>query len=271
MEAEPKDMDAGSRDALIPPERPFALLVVPAAPASADALETAFRHMGLRPEIVAVVDAAAPRFRLHLGGVAVLVGRAEPAQLALANPDHRATSLLGAVLPARWREDCWFFCPEDRESAIAGPAALFDEFYRTLVLSIDLFDAHQLFWSPARLWSDAAQFRGAIAEMQMSGMPPVLHLIAFRHRDGGGDERVATRGLVAFAGQELEAMIPPGWDMAAMVKRLARLALDMMVNGPLTRAQQAPGLNSGEWVLLTPQVGVGDRPPTVRVEFSVDR
>ena len=271
MEAEPKDMDAGSRDALIPPERPFALLVVPGAPASADALETAFRHMGLRPEIVATTGGAVPCFRLHLGGLDVLVGRAEPPQLALADPDDRATSLLGAVLPGRWREDCWLLRPEDRESAAAGPGASFDEFYRMLVLSIDLFDAHQLFWSPARLWSDAAQFRGAIAEMQVSGMPPVLHLIAFRHRDGGGDERVATRGLAAFAGQELEAAIPAGWDMAAMVKRLARLALDIMVNGPLTRAQQAPGLNSGEWVALTPQVGAGDRPPTVRVEFSFDR
>jgi hypothetical protein len=271
MEAEPNNMDADSRDAPIPPERPFALLVAPDAPSSVEALETAFRHMGLRPEIVAAAGADTPCFRLHLGALQVLVGRAMAAQLALADPDDRATSRLGAVLPGGWREDCWFVCREDDAWAGGVPGASFEEFCRLLVLSIDLFAAQQLFWSPARLWSDAAQFRGAIAEMQVSGMPPVLHLVAFRRRDGGAGERVTTRGLVAFAGQELEAMMPPGWDMAAMVKRLARLALDMMLNGPLTRAQQAPGLHSGEWVVLTPQRGDGDRPATVRVEFSVDR
>ncbi len=262
-------MDKGSRDALTFVDRPFALLIVRCG--SVDAPEAAFRHMGLRPEIVAAADGDAPRFRLHLGALRVLAGRAAAPRMALAEPGDRATSLLGVALPPGWREDCWFFEPEDCEATGPLAGARFDDFYRMLVLLIDLFDARQLFWSPARLWSDAAQFRGAIAEMQASGMPPVLHLIAFRRREDADGARVATRGLTVFAGQELEAPVPPGWDMAAMVQRLARVALDMLLNGPLARAQQAPGLSSGEWVAMTPRDGAGGRPPTVLVEFRFDR
>lgn len=264
-------MDAGSRNALTLAERPFALLVAPRAPSSAAALEAAFRHMGLRPEIVATEGSDAPCFRLHLGGLEVLAGRAAASRLDLAGPDDRATSLIGVRLPPDWRTHGWFFEPVEPPAGRARPIARFDDFYRMLVLLIDLFDAQQLFWSPARLWSDAAQFRGAIAEMQASGMPPVLHLIAFRRREDARRAQVATRGLAAFAGQELEAAVPPGWDMAAMVQRLARLALDVLLNGPLRRAQQAPGLNGGEWVAMTPQDGAEGRPATVLVEFSFDR
>ena len=264
-------MDAGSRDALTSSERPFALVVAPRARSSVEALEAAFRHMGLRPEIVAAEGDDTPCFRLHLGTLEVLAGRAAASRLALADPGDRATSLIGVRLPPDWRAHGWFFEPVERPTGRARPGARFDDFYRMLVLLIDLFDAQQMFWSPARLWSDAAQFRGAIAEMQASGMPPVLHLIAFRRRDEAGEGRVATRGLAVFAGQELEATVPAGWDMAAMVQRLARLALDMLLNGPLRRAQQAPGLNSGEWVTLTPQLGGDGRSATVLVEFRFDR
>jgi len=265
-------MDAGSRDTPTGPGRPFALLVAPGAPSTVAALEAGFRHMGLRPEMVAAEDGDAPCFRLHLGSLEVLAGRAGAARLDLAAPEERATSLIGVTLTCAWREHCWFFEPEaGSEGAAPLAGARFDDFYRMLVLLIDLFDAQQLFWSPARLWSDAAQFRGAIAEMQASGMPPVLHLVAFRRGEDAVGGRVATRGLAAFAGQELDARVPRGWDMAAMVQRLARLALDMLLNGPLRRAQQAPGLNGGEWVTLTPQLGGDGRPVTVLVEFRSDR
>ena len=98
------------------------------------------------------------------------------------------------------------------------------EFFKMMVLLIDLFDASHLFWSPARLWSDASQFRASIAEMLASGMPPVLHLVAFRRREGAGGASMGTRGLALFAGQELEAPVPDGWTVAEMVRRLSRLA-----------------------------------------------
>jgi len=261
-------MKTGSSEAVTAPGVPFALLAGAGLIAvSPGQMESALRHMGLRPEATVPVDGGEPGFRLHLGDLRVSAVRADALQLRLADPDDRATSLLGVALPRHWRETCWVFVPE--EGAAARPS--YDGFYRMLVLLIDLFDAEQLFWSPARLWTDARQFRGAIAEMQTSGMPPVLHLVAFRRRDGAAGEVVTTRGLAVFAGQELEAPVPAGWDMAAMVKRLARLALDMMLNGAVTRAQQAPGLERGESVALTPQPGDGGRPATVLVEFSADR
>ena len=228
------------------------------------ALEAGFRRMGLRPETVAGAADGTPRFRLHLGVLRVLVGRADAARLALADPAAAATSRIGAAPPAGWREASWFFEPE------AADAAASHEFLTMMVLLIDLFGADHLFWSPARLWSDARAFREALAEMRASGMPPVLHLVAFRRRGGDEGEAVATRGLAAFAGQELEAPVPPGWDMAAMVRRLARIAIDLILNGPIAWAQEVPGLASGEWVAMTPQAGRGGGPDRVLVAFRGD-
>ena len=215
---------------------------------------------------MAGVDRDSLSFRLHFDALTVAVGRAGPNWLAWANPDDRETSLLGAALPDTWRAECWYFCPDAKE---AGRPR--DEFWRGLALLIDLLGAQRIFWSPARLWSDAGEFRSTVAAMQASGMPPVLHLVAFRHRDGPGGARVATRGLAALAGQELEAAVPEGWDMAAIATRLARLAADMMLSGPVLQPRQAPGLTSGEWVALRPQRGIGGAPGTVLVELRFDR
>lgn len=264
-------METGSSDAVTAPGVPFALLAGAGLIAvSPSQMESALRHMGLQPEVMASGDGdgGEPAFRLHFGGLRVSAVRADAPQLRLADPDDRATSLLGVALPRHWRETCWIFVPEVEGRAARSP---YDGFYRMLVLLIDLFDAQQLFWSPARLWTDARQFRGAIAEMQTSGMPPVLHLVAFRRRDGAAGEVVTTRGLAAFAGQELEAPVPAGWDMAAMVQRLARLALDIMINGPVARAQQTPGLGGGEWVAMTPRGGKPGAPATLFVEFLAGR
>ena len=274
-------MDAGNIDALIlpvPPE-PFALIVGTAMQGRpAEALETALRHMGLRPERVAheVAGIAAPQFRLCFGAVSVLAGPAAAAARDAADPDDPSTSLLAASLPRDWRQDghCWMFVPEAGQASAAATAqpTQMREFFKMMVLLIDLFDASHLFWSPARLWSDASQFRASIAEMLASGMPPVLHLVAFRRRDGaGGAEEIGTRGLALFAGQELEAQIPEGWTVADMVRRLSRLALDMMLNGPLNGARTMRGLESGEWIDLSLSPGGSGQRSTVIVEFGRDR
>lgn len=273
-------MGAGNTDDLIlpvPPE-PFGLIVGGAMRGqSADALETALRHMGLRPERVALdaADGGPPRFRLRFGAVSVLAGPATDHALDAADPDHPSTSLLAASLPGEWRGDdhCWMFVPEPTDepaTATAQPTQM-RQFFKMLVLLIDLFDASHLFWSPARLWSDAAQFRAAIAEMLASGMPPVLHLVAFRRREDAGGASMGTRGLALFAGQELEARIPEGWTVADMVKRLSRLALDMMLNGPVRHGRTMRGLESGEWIDLSPSPATGGQRSSVIVEFGRDR
>lgn len=104
--------------------------------------------------------------------------------------------------------------------------------------------------------------------MLTSGMPPVLHLVAFRRHETAGGAHVGTRGLAAFAGQELAAAIPAGWTVADMVRRLARLALDIMVNGPIVERQRARGLQQGEWVDLSPRLDAGRGHAVVDVAFD---
>lgn len=276
-------MDVGTRDAAIlpvPPE-PFALIVGAAMRGDTDeALEASLRHMGLRPERFdgdtgdVAASLAPPRFRLTFGAMSVLAGRAAGGALDMADPDHPSTSLLAASLPRDWRDDgqCWIFIPEGHDAA-ASPArqpARMREFFKMMVLLIDLFDASHIFWAPARLWSDAPQFRASIAEMLASGMPPVLHLVAFRRRETDAGASMGTRGLALFAGQELEARIPGGWTVAEMVRRLSRLALDMMLNGPIRHARTMRGLGAGEWIDVSPQPAGGSRRSTVVVEFGND-
>lgn len=277
-------MDAGPRDALtlpVPPE-PFALIVGPTMQGlSDDALAASLRRMGLRPERIDR-DAtgpdprmASPRFRLVFGTVTVLAGPATGDALDVADPDHPATSLLAASLPRDWRDrgQCWIFIPEGNGGAelAAGEAERMREFFKMMVLLIDLIDASHIFWSPARLWSDAQQFRASVAEMLASGMPPVLHLVAFRRREGeDGGATLGTRGLAIFSGQELEARIPRGWTVAEMVRRLSRLALDIMLHGPIRDAATMRGLGPSEWVELSPGPVDGKRVSTVVVEFGSD-
>jgi len=274
-------MDAGNSDAPIlpvPPE-PFALIVGPSMRgASDDALETAIRHMGLRPERAAsddpdiVAKIGPPLLRLHFGRVSVLAGRAAGTALDLVDPAHPATSLLAASLPRDWREggQCWIFIPEGDGRATREQPTQMREFFKVMLLLIDLFEASHFFWSPARLWSDAPLLRASIAEMLASGMPPVLHLIAFRRHGAEGGEFVGTRGLGLFAGQELEGRIPRGWTVAEMVKRLARLSLDMMLNGPIHDSRRMRGLEPGEWVQLSPLAASEKGRARVLVEFGRD-
>ncbi|WP_338425036.1 hypothetical protein [Sphingopyxis kveilinensis] len=276
-------MDLGDHDDLIPPVPPeaFALIVrVSASRTIGDATEASLRRMGFQPVAVEGREGdgtciASPRFRLRFGGASMLAGPAADVALDAADPDDPATSLLAASLPAGWREagTCWLFLAERDEEDGAGSGGQPErmrEFFKMMVLLIDLFDASHIFWSPARLWSDATQFRASVAEMLESGMPPVLHLIAFRRWEAGGTASVRTRGLAFFAGQELEARIPGGWTVADMVRRLSRLALDMMLNGPVRYPRTMRGLEAGEWIgLLPPTVGTGPQ-TTVVVEFGRD-
>lgn len=275
-------MDVGNSDALIlpvPPE-PFALIVGAVKhDRSGETVEASLRRMGLKPERIVqeggdiVERITVPRFRLRFGAMSVLAGPAAEAALDFADPGHPSTSLLAASLPQKWRENGsrWLFVPEREpgapETSTEQPTRM-REFFKMMVLLIDLFEASHIFWSPARLWSDAPQFRASIAEMLASGMPPILHLVAFRRHDVGDGASIGTRGIALFAGQELEARIPGGWTVAEMVKRLSRLALDMMLNGPVQYPRTMRGIEAGEWIEILPPPENAGRRSTVIVEFG---
>lgn len=271
-------MQAGQNETLIlpaPPE-PFALIVgLDLLGKPLEIAETALRHMGLRPERVDIGDDprfAAPQFRLHFASMTLIAGRASASMLDRADPQDPATSLLAASLPRDWRGEghCWIFQPEVAHEGQASPVRM-RELFKTMVLLIDLFDASHIFWSPAQLWSDAPQFRAATAEMLVSGMPPVLHLVVFRRGETEDGAVMRTRGLASFGGQELEAKIPPGWTVAEMIKRLARLALDIMLNGPLSEPQRIRGIEAGEWASLSPSEDSEPRGSTLHVDFRSHR
>ena len=265
-------MNIGHRDASMLPVRPapFAL-VAGKALSRADAVEDALRRMGLQPQSLGPCpggegpDGEGTRFRIRLGALTLIAGPADRDALNGADPVDPSVSLLASVLPAGWRASgrCWMFRP-DAESPAVPDRALFT----AMLLLIDLFDASHMFWAPARLWSDAEQVRASIAEMQQSGMPPVLHLVAFRRREDGAAACVGTRGLALFAGREVEARIPAGWTVADVVKRLARLAMDLMLHGPVDAERGVQGLDRGEWVRLVPEAPKHGGPAIVRVAFG---
>lgn len=268
----------GDNDASTPPASPDPFVLIVGARrglASPEAVEGAMRRIGLRPRPVVpgaagAESADAPVFGLAFGSVAATAGRAAAAVLDSADPADSANSSLACALPAGWRggDPCWIVRLAAPEGAPTTQAARIREFFKLVVLLVDLFEASHIYWSPARLWSDAPQFRAAVAEMLTSGMPPVLHLVAFRRRGAGAGETVATRGLALFGGQELEAEVPAGWTMADMVKRLARIALDVMLHGPVLRSQNARGLEAGEMVRLIPATGEDGAERAIRVEFG---
>src|SRR3546814_16751055 len=101
--------------------------------------------------------------------------------------------------------------------------------------------------------------------MLASGMPPVLHLVAFRRKDLRSGASITTRGLALFAGPELEARIPNGWTVAEMVRRLSRHALDMRLNGPVPTARTTRGPDAGAWMALSPPMAGASRSAERRV------
>ena len=273
-------MNAGNTNALArpaPPE-PFALVIGEAMREPTDGCaETALRHMGFRPSGSTATTWVSWRRVFDCTSACRRLWPVPPTMPCWTTPIPiiRRPAFLPPVCRATGgrTKGCWMFVSDvgDEPSPSSGQPTRMREFFKTMVLLIDLFDASHLFWSPARLWSDAAQFRASIAEMLTSGMPPVLHLVAFRRRDDGAGASMGTRGLALFAGQELEARIPDGWTVADMVRRLSRLALDMMLNGPVRHQRTTRGLESGEWIDLSPSGRKGGDGSMVIVEFGRDR
>ncbi len=256
-------------------DRPFLLLTGGSiGRLSQSEMVAALRRMGLRPEPVADGDpvptalaSAEGLWWLHLAGSRVLAGRCAPAMVAAVchNP---ATSVLPPAALSRVADaqGALVLCPDLPDTGDAGDpsatdgaggvllfqAAVLRDAFQLAVLVMDLFAADHVYWSPARLWSMGSMFREAVQEMLVSAMPPVLHLVAFLPDPQG---RWTSRGLGLFAGQELRAHPPPAMSTAATVRRLARLALDLILHGSVTAARAVPGLAPGEQLLLTPDRG----------------
>ena len=217
-------------------------------------LESQLRRMGLRPQRQTMpypVGASAivgDCWLVRFGALTARVGPAGPA--AARPPIADAGCLLIQPLAAD--------VPDD-------PVVAAREVLKLAMLLVDLCDAEQFYWSPADLWSDAAHCRLAVAEMLDSGMPPVLHLVAFVDADHGGGIR--TRGLSHFCGQELSLWPVDGMDRLAQMRRLVRLALDMTMNGPITAPRRFPGLVAGEVIQIQPRPAVSGMPLVVEVRI----
>lgn len=141
------------------------------------------------------------------------------------------------------------------------------ELFKLAVLLIDLTGADKIYWSPAGLWSEGWAFRAAVAEMVASGMPPVLHLVAFH--PAGRDSALRSKGLAFFAGQEIEVRNNGGLAAREVLRRLARLAIDVMINGAILAPRDFPGLVSGERVRIEPVTG-GDGAVTLYCSIEAE-
>jgi hypothetical protein len=244
-------MDKGSppHTALVDGLSPF-LLLANCDPKLFDegVFEPNLRRMGLEPSAAMVPPADPALFageclEIHFAEQRALAGRLSDATIQrVMHPDRPLQSaevLVCAPIGAA------------RGSKVADSRELF----KLTVLLIDLTRADQIYWSPAGLWSDAWTFRAAVAEMLVSGMPPVLHLIAFNPAGAGGALR--SNGLAFFASQELEVRDDGGLLQRELVRRLARLAIDAMINGAIAARRSFPGLVADERIDVVPGVDRG--------------
>jgi hypothetical protein len=217
------------------------------------ALALALRRMGLNPVAGAAddVEIRGESWLVRLGPQQADIGLAAPALIdeSICHPETLWAGSAGtgpgdgprATLLCRPK----WTVPMDRVTANR-------EFFKLAVLLIDMSGAQQIFWSPARLWSAVSAFRQAVVEMLDSGMPPLLHLLAFQDVPGGG---IITRGLAFFSNQELHLVANAGLDREEAVRRLARLALDIMINGSINAPRRFPGLVPGETIRVGPATG----------------
>jgi len=220
------------------------------------ALEPALRHIGIAPvggESQRDKDSlfASEIWRIKFGQQQALAGPAADSLIdeSLCHPETLwagNTAVTTGIAHATT-----LLCQPVWDAAIDRVTAS-RELFKLSVLLIDAMGAQRFYWSPARLWSDATAFRQAVAEMLDSGMPPLLHLLAFQDMAGGG---MVTRGLAFFSKQELHLAAGAGLDRKDAVRRLARLALDIMVHGPIHAPRSFPGLIAGENMRVGPATG----------------
>ena len=129
-----------------------------------------------------------------------------------------------------------------------------------------LVGADVLYWSPAALWSSTAMLGEAVKAMERQGLPPVLHLVAFRASVTDGDLRLTSRGLAWFAGHEIRLSTPSSLSVTQALRRAARLAVDAMLHNGLEGPMIVDGLEAGEKLAVGP-LQDGDGTPFVSVDL----
>lgn len=217
-------------------------------------LEAELRRMGLRPEALDSSDETlsagllVPTWRVHFGSLVALLESTD----AVPSGASQASAFRLRVQAQTTFER-------------SDPVAESRELFKLAVLLLDLTSAQHFYWSPADLWTGADNFRAAVAEMLDSGLPPILHLVAFSDEPDGS--AIVTRGLSHFCGQELFLETGDGLDRLGRLRRLVRLAVDMSLNGPIATPRSFPGLYAEETIAMepdAPQPGIAQR---VRVRF----
>ena len=129
-----------------------------------------------------------------------------------------------------------------------GRAAMAQHLCAVASLLVPAFGLTHMFWHPADLWSDAAALGAATIAMESSGLPPVLHLVAFDvpHMAHRAHDRLVSHGLSWFCGCELQLDGPVTLSTGDYVRRAARLAIDVMVHGNPGGPRIVPGLDPTE-------------------------
>lgn len=188
--------------------------------------------------------------RLDFGGVAVdMVQGAEARtllQAMIADDDcsRPPSAVIGdcSVIILNLADDS-----DDRAAAVQRLCAL-------AALIGPLAGARQLYWQPARLWTEADALADAVVAMESTGLPPILHLIGFASpaASSTGRELTSTRGLAWFAGFELQVDSPADMPKQEVIRRAARLAIDSLLNGDPGGPVNLPGLAAGERVAIKP-------------------
>ncbi len=190
------------------------------------------------------------------------VGFAEcPMRVTRIVPDGALATRLSGRYPGLDSPD--FPPPEDRavilswhEAALRMPGGEFETILTTLALLSAFLFPRLIQWCPAGLWSEAPEITREIERYLGGAALPVLHLVGFERIDEPGETCIATRGLGIFTGQELVADTRQ-LGVAETVRRLARLALDMIESGPLLHAATIEGLLPGETIVLCPKARAG--------------
>ena len=112
--------------------------------------------------------------------------------------------------------------------------------------------AFAVMWLPANTLSGFDYFARVVAEYNHDGIFPVLALVNFKKASDGF---IHSTGLNWLAGQEL-VVSPSHLSDSELMRRILRVAHDLAVGGSMTSEHELVGLESDEYIILTPQSAV---------------
>ncbi len=121
-------------------------------------------------------------------------------------------------------------------------------FLKTLMTLGRMAGANYLAWQPAEIMCDFEYFC-KLTQCYIDGGPfPVWSLIRFK---SDASDVFTSSGLDWICGQEMSVR-GAGLDNVQMMKRLARIAHDMAVNGAIRHSIKSDGMEAGEQIYFNP-------------------